>query len=381
MENNERSVERQKSPEVMGTPDIAVQEEPGAQALSFILKAHDPEWGDTESAVAKEASSYFAEHPLNEEIVSFLKTSRASEEDRFDEEALYILALTYGHPERTEAALETIAEHKSHIDNPAALQARLRDSLGKFLDAFRSTTLAEKVAAQIKDDMGKRVERIDEVRERIGKLIDFFRPDPETTRTRKITLMPTDPLYGHDSGSGFAYGDELVLKSHIDNPDNLEHEFLHTVINPIVDKLAAVLTDEQKEKISSLASGKLKHEQEYGTGYYSLLCEELIRTYNDVFKYGKAPGTFDDLRNMVDGMDEETFQRHLARSKSLKARCGELGISDVDGFKASLEAYFERYERNELREVVYKLYEEYATRDDATENFESFITRRLPETL
>ncbi len=46
--------------------------------------------------------------------------------------------------------------------------------------------------------------------------------------------------------------------SHIDNIDNQDHEFSHSIINPIVEKLSQQLTDEQKESVSKLASEKLR---------------------------------------------------------------------------------------------------------------------------
>ncbi len=102
-----------------------------------------------------------------------------------------------------------------------------------------------------------------------------------------MTILPTDFLYHKESGTLFQFGDEIMIRSHIDNPDNLEHEFLHSVINPIVDKLAEKLSEEKKQKISRIGSYKLRVEENYGNGFYSLLCEEFIRTYNDVLQRTK----------------------------------------------------------------------------------------------
>ena len=188
--------------------------------------------------------------------------------------------------------------------------------------------------------------------------------------------MPTDQLDRINTGSAFVFGEELVLKTHIDNPDNLEHEFSHSMINPIVEKLSQLLTDEQKEKISQLANKKLK--QDYGEEYFSLLCEEFIRTYNDVFKKGEKPQSYEDFVQKISGISDDQFQKFLSQSESLKVRCGELGIVTVEDFKNKSQEYFERFEKNQLRDLIFELYQEYSNRPDKeTENFERFVLAKF----
>lgn len=55
--------------EVMQTPEIVVQKEKGAQLFSVLLKAQNPEWGETKTPLAKETVKYFKENPLNSEIL------------------------------------------------------------------------------------------------------------------------------------------------------------------------------------------------------------------------------------------------------------------------------------------------------------------------
>ena len=188
--------------------------------------------------------------------------------------------------------------------------------------------------------------------------------------------MTFEPIYRKDSGYAFVFGEELVLKTHIDNPDNLEHEFSHSMINPIVEKLSQQLTDEQKEKISKLANEKLK--QDYGEGYFSLLCEEFIRTYNDVFKKGEQLQTYETFAQKISGISEEQFQKFLTQSKSFKARCEELGITTVEDFKNKSQEYFEIFEKNQLRDLIFEIYQEYSNHlDKKTKNFEKFILEKF----
>ncbi len=316
--------------EVMKTPEIVVQDEPGAQLLSLILKDQKPDWAEG-----------------------------------IDEEALYNLALTYKHPERTEAALETLAKYKSYIDNPQELQKKILKALEK----------AKGPKIDTEQDKKTRLENLETTKQRIERIIEFFRPDAITTPIKRISLMPTDQFSQKDSGTAFPFGEELVLKTHIENPDNLDHEFLHSVINPIVEKLSQQLTDEQKEKVVQLASEKLK--QDYGEKYFSLLCEELIRTYNDVFKKGERPQTYEDFLQKISGISEGQFQEFLAQSESLRTRCDELEIKTIENLRSKSQEYFERFERNCLRDLIFELYQEYASRPDKNENFEQFLTFKI----
>lgn len=372
IEKFQKTREKEIDSEVLETPEICIHEEREAQLLSFILKAKNPEWGDEEAPLAVDVKNYFSENPLNSEISGFLDEIRALQEGGVDEEVLYTLAFTYGHQERNEGAFEVITKHKSYIENPQELQQKLFRVLEVFGQSFSSSKLAEKLSVEIEKDKKAREEILDETKSRIEKLIAFFKPDSKTTKVRKISLMPTDPLDKVNTGSAFVFGEELVLKNNIDNPDNLEHEFSHSMINPIVEKLSQQLTDEQKEKISKLASEKLK--QEYGEGYFSLLCEEFIRTYNDVFKKREKPQTHEALVQKISGVSEEQFQKFLAESRSLKTRCEELGIATVENFKNKSQEYFERFDKNQLRDLIFEIYQEYSSRPDKeTENFERFV--------
>lgn len=376
MEKPKESEKKEADFEVLKTPEISIRGEKEAQLLSFILKAKNPEWGTDDTPLSIDAKNYFSENTLSSEVSGFLDEIRALQEGGVDEEVLYTLAFTYGHPERNEGAFEVIAKHKSYIENPQELQQKLFHILEVFSQFFSSSPLSEKLSAEIEKDKKARTEILDKTKARIEKLIAFFKPDSKTVKIRRISLMPTDPLDRVDTGSAFVFGEELVLKTHIDNPDNLEHEFSHSMINPIVEKLSQQLTDEQKEKISKLANEGLK--QDYGEGYFSLLCEEFIRTYNDVFKKGEQPQTYETFAQKNSSITGEQFQKFLAESKNLRARCTELGIATIEDFKNKSQEYFERFKKNLLRDLIFEIYQEYTNRPDKeTENFERFVLAKF----
>ena len=367
--------EKKEAPfEVMKIPEIVVQEERGAQLFSLLLKAENQEWGETETPLAKETTEYFMDNPLSPDI---LKTIREFHDQGVDEETLYNLALTYQHPERAEGVFEMAVKYKPHVKNPQEVYRKFLAVLESFDQSFSSSSLAEKFTTKIEQDKNERLKRLEETRKRIENLIDFFKPDSKTTNVQKLSFVPTDPLYRVNSGRNFsAFPGEQIIISHIDNVDNQDHEFSHGMINPIIDKLSQQLTEGQKEKISQLASIKLK--QDYGEGFYSLLCEEFIRTYNDVLKKGEKPQTYESFVQKISSISEDQFQKELFQSKNFKARCDEFGIVTIEDFKNKSQEYFERFERNQLRDLIFEIYQEYSNRPDKeTENFERFVLAKF----
>ncbi len=374
MEKPKEPEKKEATFEVMKTPEISIQEERGAQLFSLLLKAENQEWGETETPLAKETTEYFRANPLSPDI---LKTIREFHDQGVDEETLYNLALTYQHPERAEGVFEMAAKYKPHVKNPQEIYQKFLAVLESFDQSFSLSPLAEKFTAEIERDKNERLKRLGETRKRIENLIDFFKPDSRTTNVQKLSFVPTDPLYRVNSGRNFsAFLGEQIIISHIDNVDNQDHEFSHGMINPIVDRLSQQLTEEQKEKISQLASIKLK--QDYGEGFYSLLCEEFIRTYNDVLKKGREPQTYESFVQKISSISEDQFQKELSQSKNFKARCDEFGIVTIEDFKNKSQEYFERFERNQLRDLIFEIYQEYSNRPDKeTENFERFVLAKF----
>ncbi len=376
--NIEKPKEREKKEptfEVMKTPEIVVQEEKGAQLFSLLLKAENSNWGETETPLSKETVKYFRDNPISPEI---LKTIKNFHEGGIDEETLYNFALPYQHQERVEKVLEMVEKYKPNVKNPQEVYQKVLTLLEHFDQTFSTSPLAEKFSAEIERDRNERLQRIEETKKRIEKLIDFFKPDSKTTNVKKINFVPTDPLYKKNSGRAFSvFPGEQIIISHIDNVDNQDHEFCHAIINPIVEKLSQQLTDEQKEKISQLASEKLK--QDYGDDHFSLLCEEFIRTYNDVFKRGEKPQTYEDFVQKISSITEDQFQKFLADSQNLRARCEQLEIKTIEDFKNKSREYFEKFEKNQLRELIFKLYQEYCSRPNKeVENFEKFVLEKFP---
>ncbi len=379
MENIWLKKEQTSRTEIMKVPEICVAKEDDAQLLSVILKIKNKEWG-ANNEIADEIKEYFQKNSLDSNVSSFFDEIKNLEPGEVDEETLYILALTKEHEERDSGAFSVIEKHKPNIKEPYQLQQKLFTSLELFKKQFSDSPIFKKIDNFIIEDISKREKNIESAKKQIKELIDFFKPNLYTTKIDKVSLMPTDPLYKKDSGYAFVFDNELVLKNHIDNPDNLDHEFSHCIINPAVEKIFEHLSGTQKDKISELASEKLK--QDYGSGCFSLLCEELIRTYNDIFKKGEHPQTIEEFRQKILTIDNNALQKLLTESTNLAGRFKQLNISSIDDLVEKADVYFNKFEKNELRDIIFNLYQEYSGLDDKDgTNFESFILKRLPETL
>lgn len=323
-----------------------------------------------------EKGNAIAGNLITSKIQKSLEKLRVQDADR---EALLMMALAVNKPERVEWALKTLREYKQYIQiNPEDLYKEVE----RLVDAFK--TASNTISSLIKQSeraMEKRREQLPILESRLSKLIDFFRPKADSFKIKKITLLSVDQYVLEDAGSCFTFGDELVIASPIDNLDNFDHEFLHSVINPIVDKLEDELSDEQKEIIKKSAGLKLR--QDYGEGYYSLLCEELIRTFNDFIKPGRNPVSLDEFKDKIKNITDEEFKKELKKSPSLALRCQQLGIESLDEMKDEAEEYFERYEKDELREKIFTFYQAYASESSKTPNlnFEDFILSNSSDLL
>lgn len=370
--------EREK---IMEVPKIVVQPEKGAYLLSATLKGCNPEWGNRNHELAKLTERHFEEHPLNPEIKNTIDTLK---KEGVDEETLYNLSLTYQHPERTEYVFDMLEKHKDIERGKAEeLQQKLTEVLGILDNDPLLDSLEKNFVEETQKDIKIRQEQLEGSRQRIEKLIDFFRPKSKTTPVKRINLMPTDFLYHERSGKSFTLGEELILMSPLeDSTDGQAHEFLHSVINPIVDKLDQALSEDQKKEIVQLSSGKLR--QHYGEKYCSLLCEGFIRTYINIFEKGKKPPTYKHFKeNLSRVATEEQFQGILATDRELEQRCQNLGISDLKGLIEKSKSYFEMYEKNQLGEIVYSFYQNYqrerSKKPEAT--FEDFVLEKFNKYL
>lgn len=354
--------------ERMKTPEVVSEGERGLHLVSLLLKAENPEWEGEENDTSCQVTEFFAAQPLSPD---FLERLGALREAGVDEESLYNLSLVYRHPERWKYVERTLLAHKSIEDLSVARDAVL-DLLKEFDDLVSSAGFSEKFFASLERETSSF--DCEKAKERIEKLLDFFQPNKKTTSLRTVRFVPSGPLIGRDSGRGFFLGDEWVVFAHPESADTQDHEFLHSIINPIVGKLDEQLSDADKKAISCMASERIR--EGYGSHSFSLLCEELIRTYNDVIKHNGGTDEYENFRNRLSRVSEEQFQKYREESSSFREHCEALGIRTMSDFAEKAREYFDRFEQSyPLREFLLWFYDEYMRerRRHSHRDFERFV--------
>lgn len=299
--------------------------------------------------------------------LDFIAQSIGNYEDIKDEEAVFMLALTLDHPEWKDEILQQIARDKPHIQNPEKILARIS----------KDYYITER-QPRSQSDTAWWTEHLPETKTRIANLLTYFHPSQDAV-AKKIIIVPSDQLLpSKDTGRSFHIGNTAIIMSHSENLDNFEHEFLHSIINPLTRKVAGEIP---QEKIIALASNKLKNQEMYGNHALSLLNEELIRTYNDLIKRGEPIRTFADFEKLVKSIDEKSFADLIDAEPITKARLSAMGIFSLADFQTRIKEYYDRYEKNSLREKIYQFYKKFNTekafRPDA--KFEDFFLKNANE--
>jgi len=385
------SMNQQEAPEIeikdklMAAPEIVIESEKGINLMSFMLKGYDPEWGDNDHELSKATNEFFKKNPLSGRIRKSLDDLKVLKKDGLNQEILFNISLTYEHLERLKETSINLWRDEE-IDNPDELQENLMKLMEDLSEELNLNTnfieLKNKFEAETQKDIEIRKERLESSKEEITKLLGFFRPKAETTRAKKINIIPTDQLYNKESGMGFSIGEEIIIRVPLkDFTENNQwtHEFLHSVINPINDKLYKNLTDEQKEKIIKMSPEKLK--QHYGENSNTLLNESFIRTYVNLFEKGSGPYNYEYFKKLIPTVSEEKFQDSLRYDKEFKQRMDAMGISNLKEFSGKSEEYFEKYEKDLLGNIIYGFYDDYQKEFKNSEKltFENFVLEKFSD--
>lgn len=322
----------------------------------------------TENFPKKETPSMPQLEIKRENSLSFIAQSIQNYEDIGDEEAVLMLALILDHPEWKDEVFRQINQYKPHIQNTENIFKRISEDYSKSKQSIDTELKTE-------DEIWW-TEHLPEMENRIANLIFYFQPR-ENTIVSKVIIVPCNQLLPlKDTGRSFRVGNVAIIMSHTENPDNFEHEFLHSIINPMTARMKEKIP---QEKVIALANNRHKGEGAYGNHALSLLNEELIRTYNDLIKKGESMQTFTDFENLFSSLDEGRFAKIVDSKSSTRARLKAMGISSLEDFKHQIREYYNRYEKNELREMIYRLYERFNAEKLAhpKTRFEDFLSKEI----
>ena len=300
--------------------------------------------------------------------------------ENIDEETFLKFATSFGQSERSKYVIDVINKDKPWIKDAKKAEAVVHELMEK----YQSTDLVQQALTDANESIREETEywekTMPDYKKGVQDELDFFRPNKDTTDVCSIALAPCGSLKLQPrDGRLFLFGDQAVVFSYKDGIDNARHEFQHSIINPIIDKLSMQLDEGQEDRIIELCGNYLK--QGYGEYTDNLLCEVFIRAYNNYFRKGEKPPSLEDFRNHLDGFTEDQFAQGLSDNQGLQERCQELGIKDLAEFKQKDKEYFERFIDDKLQTRIYALYEKYDAEKEKWPNFEEFALVELPKVL
>ena len=320
--------EQFKSQEVKRIPEFSVSREHGLGAISRLIKTGDFE-------------------------------------DVGDEEAIFMISLIHDHPEREEEIMRQLREYKPHVKDQDKLKDRVLKALAS---SDRKETSPEKTG------QSEWEANTEAAKKHIAKLIGYFRADLESLGIKRVTVIPSDDLLSPQTGKSFNVNGEVIIMSRSDAWDNFDHEFLHSIINPAVESTVKKLSGEEKKRIIELASANLKHVQMYGEYPESLLQETIIRTYVGYMQKNMPKPDKASFAERVNSMTEEQFKTIVNENVVARQQFDQLGIKTLDDLRSNINACYDRFNNNKLRELVYDLLREYELSE---QSFGDFLNKHM----
>ncbi len=254
-----------------------------------------------------------------------------------NEETLNWLSFAVEKDEEVKAEIiNQIVEHKG-----LSLEAAKNLSIifnNFYQEAKKGFNLSE-VEKFVAEDLTERENDFSELKQRNQEAINFF--NPKSSKVKNIIYLPTNPLEQKQTGNGIEVGENFYINSEKGNQVNQVHEFLHSIINPIIAELD--LSEEDKKRIIELCPNKLK---DYECPE-SILAEEIIRTYKTGFKEENKPGPENYKKFLIDDAAWEYYEKNVRDvfSEEIWKFFEEYQKSKVDNF----EEYFINNYRNILK--------------------------------
>ncbi len=363
--------------EVMQVPEILIERERGLEMIFVVLQEVLGGWDSfSNEQIAQKAREYFSTNPLDDSTGSIFR-SLANQ----DQEAFFWVAAAYGNSSRGEQVIEAMKKYKSHVRDPEEFFKEASRALSLFSKNFQGSDFERAISGEVEKDRTAREERKGDLQKRLQEIVEFFKPKEATSHSRKLLYPPVSIFQKESSGQNIVLPDAWVVVSHVENELNFDHEFLHGIINPIVDKLIERLSSDQERAILELTSGSLK--RGYGSHAYSIICEELIRTFSKNFQPKQALFTAGEFSKMIKSMDDEAgeaaFNKNFLEENGFGEECEEMGVESFREFKPRAEEYFRRFKKSELSRIIFDLYNDFE--DSREKFFEDFVIEELPRKI
>ncbi|PJA93206.1 MAG: hypothetical protein CO133_01320, partial [Candidatus Komeilibacteria bacterium CG_4_9_14_3_um_filter_37_5] len=263
-----------------------------------------------------------------------------------------------------DCVLEQIKMHKSPY-----LHIKLNYLMLKFhnlIAEFQQTiTVNEKTSDYINNDIDRRQNDLSELKNKINEAISFFLPK-NFGNIKEYVYLPHNPLMKSQSGFGMHLGETYYIMSDHNNRVNEVHEFLHSIINPITEKIK--LTEVEKRSILEFSTEKTKEHYEFAA---SILNETLIRSYRTGFNVENQP-TFESFKKILLSTPRNIIIEILAREHGSPITDN---IDELLNDESITRQYYDKYVRDKFKDKVWEFYKSYQAEinQNNTQSFEDYF--------
>jgi len=286
--NAERGINKIEQKRFKPTFEIGNLEDTESMANFYaVSKIVENRWGNEQNEnIAADIKNKKIQ--LDQELIDSYKKIR--ELSNNNDETLSWLAFAVERDEETQSCIrDLMVKHKDFNEADAKkLNFEFKDFYQKIKQKIN---LKELIEAFITTDIDQRKENLPKLRIKVDEAIKFF--NPQNLKIEKIVYLPTNPLEKKQSGGGVEIGKSFYINAENGNEVNEIHEFLHSIINPILEKLK--LNEGEEKKILNICSTEELENYEYPI---SILTEKIIKIYHTGFNIENKP-TEDKLSERI----------------------------------------------------------------------------------
>lgn len=305
--------------------------------------------------ISRKAESYFKEHSLNLKIIDFFDLVFKKYRNIIGEETLGYLSLLYDYPQKTKEIQKILKEEKNI---KSSLFKKLKNQLLKGIHLLeislkKNSSFLNYLNYQFNQDIAKKKKLLKKLKTIIQQDLKFF--GATKSSLKKIIITPFNYFPFQAASLVYILKDSIIIiSSEKFHPEIIEHEFLHSIINPLVRSFIKKnpLITKKIQKFSSPYRRKF-----YKNNSAILLSEALIYSYIN-FK-NKKPLTYQYFLKLLPFKDNDQFKSYIKKGGLFKKKCELLKINSFNDFLNKSSIYYSLFVQDNLRNKLYNFYQHY----------------------
>ncbi|MFC1721348.1 hypothetical protein ACFL0Z_00345 [Patescibacteria group bacterium] len=359
----------EREEESIPTPEVSFDVDEGIMSYLVLREILHPErvrYDDSEAVDI--INSYKANFSQDEDLIHSLRKI----ERETDIGVFRMFVLQAVDSKRRTSIKRKIKKEKGHLKNPLSYLEEFNSLYEEYSD--KSSDLIKKIRPLFEKDAKERKQsQQEQYQSEIGKIVDFYVPKKDTSKIEKVVYVATA---GMMSGEGVSINlDKTGLIAGCVNFDGDRHEFVHFIIDPIVEGMD--FTDQELNLIDEMTP-ELMH-QRYGIPL-AHLGETLNNAYVNYFSKGETQ--YGSYKKQVLSLGEDGFQREM-KALDLKKVLAQFKINTYQEWLENLDEVYQNAFKSELVDRSIKLYEDYSKYESLNpdSHFEDFFLKNYKDLL